>query len=114
MAQFFAASPDGLPGNDDGGTMSAWAVFTELGIYPLVGSDKYVIGSPVFTRSTLRVPGGIFSIVADGASDVNLYVQSADLDGTPLTAPILTHKDLGAGHTLHLTMGPKPSTWGRQ
>ncbi len=109
----FSAAADGLPGNDDGGTMSAWAVFSALGIYPLVGSDQYAIGSPLFSRVQLRVPGGVFTIAADGAAAENAYVQSADLDGVPLTRPILIHKDLQAGHTLHMVMGPLPSSWGQ-
>jgi predicted alpha-1,2-mannosidase len=109
----YTPGADGLPGNDDSGTMSAWWAWSALGIYPLAGSDRYVVGAPLFPRAEVAVPGGTFTIVADGVSDTNLYVQSAKLNGAPLAAPQLRHADLKAGGSLEFTMGPLPSAWGR-
>jgi predicted alpha-1,2-mannosidase len=109
----YGTGADGLPGNDDGGTMSAWYIFSTLGIYPLVGTDRYVIGTPLFTHAEITVAGGTFVIDAKDASGTNLYVQSATLDGAPLTTPFLTHADITATHTLELVMGPRPSSWGQ-
>src|SRR5882757_3569177 len=51
----FTTDKDGLPGNDDSGTTSAWLVWTMLGIYPNAGQDYYYIGSPTFPKATIRL-----------------------------------------------------------
>jgi len=109
----YAKKPDGLPGNDDAGTMSAWYVLSSMGFYPIAGKDLYVIGSPTMRRSTFAVAGGVFEIRAPKTSATNLYVQSATLNGAPLASPFLRHADLAAGGVLELTMGPSPSSWGK-
>jgi putative alpha-1,2-mannosidase len=108
MAQFFGTGPDGLPGNDDGGATSCWFVWAALGFYPIAGSDRYIVGVPLFEHVEIDVPGGMFTIDAPGASATNQYVQSIVLNGAPLTAPELHHADLKAGGTLAFTMGPTP------
>jgi predicted alpha-1,2-mannosidase len=112
MDTFYGTGVDGLPGNDDGGTMSAWYLFAALGFYPLVGSDRYVVGAPRFPHAEIAVAGGTFTIDAPGVSDANPYVQSVMLNGAPLAAPELRHADLRAGGSLVFTMGPAPSSWG--
>ena len=81
---YFTAQPNGLPGNDDGGTMTAWYVFSALGFYPISGSDQYVLGSPEFPRVDIKVGKGAFSVEANGVSSENIYIQSATLNGKPL------------------------------
>ena len=83
------------------------------GFYPLAGSDQYVIGAPLFPKAEIAVQGGTFTIVAQGVSDTNLYVQSVTLNGAPLATPFLHHADLKAGGQLSFVMGPAPSTWGQ-
>jgi predicted alpha-1,2-mannosidase len=112
-ASWFTPGADGLPGNDDGGTMSAWLLWSSLGFYPLSGSTLYVVGAPLFPHAEIAVTGGTFTVDAPGVSDENLYVQSATLNGAPLTAPQLSHADLKAGGSLTFVMGPAPSTWGQ-
>jgi putative alpha-1,2-mannosidase len=113
MSNYYALTPDGLPGNDDGGTMSGWYILSAIGLYPLAGSDQYIVGSPQFPRVDLKVPGGIFTIQGHGASDANIYVQSATLNGQELKTAIIHHADLKAGGSLVLEMGPAPIMWGR-
>jgi predicted alpha-1,2-mannosidase len=112
-AQMFTAGADGLPGNDDGGTMSAWLLFDWLGFYPIAGSDLFVIGAPKFPRARVAVPGGLFTVEARGVSPQAIYVQSASIDGVPLERPLLRHAQIRAGSTLRFVMGERPSTWGR-
>jgi putative alpha-1,2-mannosidase len=109
----YTAGPDGLPGNDDGGTMSAWFVWSALGLYPIVGSDRYVVGAPLFPHAEIARGGGAFTIDAEGVSDTNIYVQSVTLNGVPLEAPEIRHADIRAGGALVFEMGPHPSVWGR-
>ncbi len=109
LRAFYAEGPRGLPGNDDGGTMSAWLLFTELGFYPLAGSDQYLVGSPLFTRATLHLPGGDLVVDAPDAWDPRPYVTRLTLDGVEIPGrDYLTHDDLVHGATLHFEQSDQP------
>ncbi len=110
----YSDTPTGILGNEDCGQMSAWYVFTAMGFYPLnPASADYMIGSPLFTRVTLRLANGkTFTVNAKDNSPANIYIQSATLNGRPLDAPVLSHADIVAGGALTFVMGPKPSAWG--
>src|SRR3546814_1898595 len=106
----------GVPGDEDGGGMSAFVVFSKLGFYPVTpGSPTYSIGSPVFERSHVNLPNGkVFEVIAPKASTANKYIQSAKLNGEELNTPWITHEDIIGGGTLELEMGSKPNrSWGR-
>jgi len=109
----YADLPAGLDGDDDCGQMSAWYLFTALGIYPVnPASGDYMIGSPIFTRMSLRLANGKrFTVIADHNSEVNRYIQSATLDGRPLKEPKIAWEEIMRGVTLHLIMGSSPSKW---
>jgi predicted alpha-1,2-mannosidase len=109
----FRPTIDGLPGNDDLGSLSAWYVWSALGLGPVTpGAPLYVIGSPVFERAVLDLPGKKdVTIEAPGASLVGKYVQSATLGGASLDRSWLTHQQLRKGGTLRLEMGTAPSAW---
>ncbi|HVW59803.1 MAG TPA: GH92 family glycosyl hydrolase, partial [Puia sp.] len=105
----------GIPGDEDGGGMSAFVVFSSMGFYPLTpGLPVYTIGSPVFEKTTIRLENGRqFTVLAKGASKVNKYIQSASMNGRPLNSPWFTHKQLMEGGVLELKMGPYPNkSWG--
>jgi predicted alpha-1,2-mannosidase len=105
----------GIPGDEDGGGMTAFVVFSQLGFYPVSpGIPVYTIGSPVFTRSTIRLDNGnVFTVIAEGASRSNKYIQSARLNGQALNRTWFTHDDLVGGGTLELVMGDRPNkNWG--
>lgn len=110
----FRPTIDGLPGNDDLGSLSAWYVWSALGLGPVTpGAPLYVIGSPLFERASLDLPGNKDVVLeAPGASLAGKYVQSASLGGKPLDSAWLTHTALRKGGTLRLEMGLQPSAWG--
>ena len=105
---------DGLSGNEDVGQMSAWYVLSSIGLYqeePAGG--KYIIGSPQFNEARLNVGDGkTFTVKAINNSDQNVYVQSARLNGKRYDKSYIDYRDIIAGGTLELLMGPKPSKWG--
>ena len=104
-----------MPGDEDGGGMTAFVVFSSMGFYPVTpGLPVYTIGSPVFTKVTIDLQNGKqFKLTAHHASTVNKYIQSAKLNGVPLDTPWFTHDQLVAGAHVELVMGPKPNkTWG--
>lgn len=114
LSEGYRTGPDGLPGNDDAGAMSAWFVWAALGLFPNPGHDWYYVGAPLFPAATLRLAGDrTLRITAPGASDTNRYVQSVRLNGKAVTGPWVRHADLLRGGTLAYVLGPKASTWGR-
>lgn len=95
--------------------MSAWYVFSSIGLYPFnPASGIYEIGSPIFERTTLNVANGkTFVITAKNVSDSNRFIQSARLNGENFNRTTLSHKEIMDGGTLELVMGPEPNTkWG--
>ena len=104
-------APIGLAGNDDAGTLSAWYVFSSLGIYPLAGSDIYVLAPPIWNESILHLPGGDLRIVAKRAKASDLVLQRATLNGQELDNPWVTHSEIAAGGELVLEMSAEPSNW---
>jgi len=117
LATQYNSRPDGLPGNDDYGTMSAWGVFGCLGFYPQAGSSRYLIGSPCFENAIISRPGlSDIQIIAHGASETNVYVQNLTVNGVARNVPFLDHSDFnvaGGASVLEFWMGPNPSTWGQ-
>lgn len=105
----------GVPGDEDGGGMSAFVAFSQMGFYPVTpGSPTYNIGSPVFTDVKMDLGNGkIFEIKANNASKENKYIQSARLNGKELNQPWFNHSDIANGGVLELEMGPKANkAWG--
>ena len=119
MHTFYSDQPSGQCGNTDCGQMAAWYVLSALGFYEVTpASGVYVLGSPLVNKAVIHLDQPLyqrrtFTVVAEGNSPQNIYVQSARLDGQPLAGPWFTHAQLAAGGELRLAMGPRPNTaWG--
>jgi len=114
LRDMYWAGGDGVPGNDDSGSMGAWYAFHTLGFYPNAGQDVYLISSPVFPKATLTFEDGKqLVIIADKASDKNIYIKSAKLNGQPLDRSWLRHSELTSGGTLEFEMTSKPTDWAK-
>ncbi|MBI5502719.1 MAG: glycoside hydrolase family 92 protein [Deltaproteobacteria bacterium] len=117
MGRFFGDGPAGLPGNDDAGTLSAWYVFSAMGMYPdAPGTARYALGSPLFDRVEVELSPGApgsrtFVIEAEGNAPDRPYIAAAELNGEPLTVPFLEHGDVVAGGVLTLHMSASPGAW---
>lgn len=105
--KLFTPTPGGMVGNDDSGGMTSWYVWSALGLFPVAGQDQFIIGSPIFERSVMHLPGGSFTMLAPGTSDICRYVSSAKLNGQPLESVFLSWSDL-VGGTLELQMSDTP------
>ncbi|HVL80324.1 MAG TPA: GH92 family glycosyl hydrolase [Actinomycetota bacterium] len=114
LQSLYRPLPDGLPGNDDLGTLSSWYVWSALGLYPTVsGAPLYTVGSPVFERAEIAVPGGTFTVRSPGASPAAKYVKAATLDGQTFDATWLPDSALRPGGELVLEMDVLPNReWG--
>jgi predicted alpha-1,2-mannosidase len=110
----FKDTPGGLPGNDDGGAMSSWYVFSAIGLYPeITGVAGFVLGSPLFTSVTLHLAGNhTLQINAPAALDQNPYVQSLQLDGTATASLWLPWSTVQNGATLDFSLGNGSTSWG--
>jgi len=107
----YSAAPDGLAGNDDAGQMSAWYIFSALGFYPVCpGLQAYAIGSPSFKKAVIHQPSGIdFTILAPNASDKNIYIKSATINGRKFNRNFINHEYIAKGFTIIFDMGDTPN-----
>lgn len=115
LNQWFRNDLMGIPGDEDGGGMSAFVAFSTMGFYPVTpGFAVYNIGSPVFERTVINLDNGkTFEIVAENYSEDNKYIQSAVLNGKEHDKPWFTHEDLINGGKLILRMGKNANfNWG--
>ncbi|MCA9657165.1 MAG: GH92 family glycosyl hydrolase [Myxococcales bacterium] len=116
--RFYGLGADGLPGNDDAGTMSAWYVWAAIGLYPLPGADGYWITAPVFDRleldlSDAQAPDRKLAIIAEGDAGAGaIYVAGATFAGIPLDRPWVTWDQLRAGGTLRIQRSATPTDFG--
>jgi predicted alpha-1,2-mannosidase len=102
----------GLPGNDDSGAMGSFYVFNRLGYFPVAAQDVYLIGSPSFARSTIKLGSGkTFTVEAQGVSARNVYIANATWNGKPYHRSWFTHEQLAAGGLLKLFMTDRPVHW---
>lgn len=102
----------GMPGDEDGGGLTAFVVFSMTGFYPVTpGLPVYVLTSPVFEKSVFDVGGGkTFTVKCSNYSPDNKYIQRASLDGKPWDKSWISHEDIVAGGVLELEMGRYPNT----
>ncbi len=108
---WFTDTTLGMPGDEDGGGMSSFVVFSMMGFYPVTpGVPIYDLGSPVFDRVSIRLHNGkTFSVICRNNSKENKYIQSIKLDGRPLDRVWFKHSDLVNGGIIDLQMGNKPN-----
>ena len=110
LSERYSTDSDGIDGNDDGGTLSAWYVLSALGIYPVAGTSRYWIGSPIVGNARVNLGNGCtLSVIAENQSADNIYVQQVTLNGERLTEPSVLHSQLINGGTLCFTMGSEPA-----
>ena len=110
LRNFYTDQPDGLIGNEDCGQMSAWAVLSSMGFYPVCpGSQQYVIGTPLFNEAVINLENGkTFSIKAKNRTTSNKYIQSAKLNGKPYFKSFITHEQIMNGGEIEFIMSSKP------
>ena len=100
LAQHFKNAPDGLPGNDDTGTMSTWAIFSMMGFYPVVPADlNYAVTSPVFDKITIQLDTNFFQnekliIEKRKSSKPGNFIKNIQVDGVKVKGNFLNHNDL--------------------
>ncbi len=115
LNEWFRNDLMGVPGDEDGGGLSAFVVFSMMGFYPITpGMPMYTIGSPFFKNATIKLEGNkTFTVKAENFTKENKYIQSATLNGKTWNKPWFSHTDLEKGGVLNLVMGKIPNyDWG--
>ncbi len=111
MDMWFDDSPLGLSGDEDGGALCSWYMFSAMGFYPVTtGTGLYAIGSPFFEKMVIRLKDGKkFRLIANNCSKKNKYIQSAKLNGSDFNRCWIKHTEIVRGGVLELQMGDKPN-----
>ena len=105
----YGDGPTGLDGNDDGGTLSAWYVFSALGLYPMAGSDKYQLGAPLFEKAEIKMNGKPLQILTENHAENHHYVDKVTLNGKLLDRRWIRHHEINNGGTLLFSMSAHPT-----
>jgi predicted alpha-1,2-mannosidase len=108
---WFTDTTLGMPGDEDGGGMSSFVVFSMMGFYPVTpGVPIYDLASPVFDRITIHLHNGkTVKIICRNNSKDNKYIQSIKLNGQPLNQVWFHHADIVNGGIIELQMGNTPN-----
>lgn len=110
LAKYFSNKPEGIPGNDDTGTMSAWAVFSMMGFYPdCPGLPRYILTSPTFDKITIHLDNKYYSnktlvIETERPSADAIYVDKISVNGKYLKNRFISHNDLVNAKTIRFTL----------
>jgi predicted alpha-1,2-mannosidase len=109
---YFKDNVFGVPGDEDGGSMSSFVVFSAMGFFPVTpGIPVYSITSPLFSKVIIDLPNGKnFTVLAKNVSPTKKYIQSATLNGKVLQSLSFSHEELMKGGVLSLQMGENTST----
>lgn len=111
LRELFSYREDGLPGDEDNGSMAGWYVFGTMGFYPVCpATGEYVIGSPAVQRCVLHTGDGTeYVIEAAGNTPQRVYVDRVEQNGQPLERIFLRHEEIMRGGRLAFTMTAYPT-----
>ncbi len=109
--EYYLNRPDGLPGNDDCGQLSAWYAFSTLGFYPVCpGTTKYQLTSPNVPEAIINLDNGKkFTIKTVNFGKDNIYIKSVTMNGKPLEKPEIDHADIVNGGVLEYVLDSVPN-----
>lgn len=109
LKEYYGTGTDGIPGNDDTGTMSAWAIFSMMGFYPdAPGEPFYTLTSPTFDEIVITSPlGDVLTVTKSGQEGENRRIGSMTLGAMPLEKYRVSHDELLKGKTLHFNIEQK-------
>lgn len=110
----YSAAPDGLPGNDDLGTMGAWYVFASIGMYPMIpGIGGFTLSTPVFEEIVIHLPKG--DVVITGGSTGKIFTDGLKVNGKTRNKAWIDWDEMCNGASLEYHTSSRPSgTWGQK
>lgn len=99
---------DGLDGNDDAATMSAWYIFSALGFYPVAGTDIYQLGAPLFEKAEINLGEATLTVVAENYAPDHIYAEKVWLNDSLLDRTWIRHDEIVNGGILKFEMSKAP------
>jgi predicted alpha-1,2-mannosidase len=111
MSRKYSAKDLGLDGDDDGGAISSWYVWSAMGVFPIAGTDQYVLGTPLFKKVTVDMGAGKTLVIESDKSRSELdspYIAGAQVGGSPLSSPIVSESQIQDGTTINFTRSQQP------
>ncbi|WP_010582291.1 GH92 family glycosyl hydrolase [Schlesneria paludicola] len=99
---------NGVDGNDDGGTLSAWYVLSSIGLFPTAGTDTYEITSPLWDQAQIAIGDQLLVVTVERQAPEHLYVKRLWLNDELVTQHSIRHSQIASGGTLRFEMGPEP------
>ena len=110
----YSSRKDGLPGNDDLGTMGAWYVFACIGLYPEIpGVGGFSVNTPIFESVVLHMKNG--DLVIRGGSEKNIYIHSMKIDGQEYDSTWIDWERLESGAVIEYRTSSRPDRkWGTE
>lgn len=114
LKKHFTSLPDGIPGNDDTGTMSAWAVFNMIGIYPdCPGVPEYTLTTPIFSKVTIQLDPKWYKekqlvIESNRLDDKILFIKEVSVGNKRLNKRRISHEELVNAKNVSLSLSDKP------
>ncbi len=110
LKEHFTSQPNGIPGNDDTGTMSTWALFSMMGFYPdCPGEPFYTLTSPTFDEVEIDLADGkTLTIEANHESPESIYIDSMTLGGKPLKKYRISHDELLDAGKINMKLSSTP------
>ncbi|MEQ6120273.1 GH92 family glycosyl hydrolase [Reichenbachiella sp. MALMAid0571] len=111
---YYKNSPDGIPGNDDCGTLSTWAVFSMIGIYPVCpGNMDFAITSPIFDKVTIHLDSDYYNgeklVINTKKSDTkDIYIDKMIRNGKPWNKYFISHQEITKGGIFNFELKNKP------
>ena len=111
MNRMYSPNPDGYCGDEDNGQTSAWYVFSAMGFYPVCpGTDQYVLGAPLFKKSTLHFENGKNIVINAPQNDAeNIYIKDIKVNGARYTKNFVSHSTLLNGGVIDILMDNQPN-----
>ncbi|BFZ54665.1 hypothetical protein PYCC9005_001702 [Savitreella phatthalungensis] len=116
LRDHYRTGPTGIPGNDDSGAMGAYFVWLSLGLYPVTGTEVYLLAAPSWNRASIKLGGSVGSTLTIRASNLannRRHVIGVILNGKPLDRAWITHAEIAHGADLLFIMGEQPTEFGR-
>ncbi len=109
LQTWFRNDIQGVPGDEDGGGLSSFVVFSMLGFYPMTpGLAEYEIGSPVFRKAVIHLSNGRELVISASGAPAK-YVESVSLNGKPLEGHSISHESIASGGRISFVMTDKPN-----
>lgn len=110
LREQYDATPEGIAGNEDCGQMSAWYLFSAIGLYPVTpGSGEYVVTTPLFEEVLLTLANGNSLRIRSNNPEKNKYIKAIKLNGKMLNQLYISYDDLMGGGELEFILSERPN-----